>query len=430
MTTFLDTAAGSLEASRKTHRQNADAESRVGMWSSPAVIAPNNFVYKSLSNWSFNVAVGCSHACRFCYVPSAATIKQGPKLAEYGVKDPDAEWGDYVLIRPWDEDKFLASLRSAENTPRRLLKPDGNRAVMYCSTTDPYQVIHHPDPARQKMLSAHARFIVRRSLELIRDHSTLNVRILTRSPLARADFDLFKSFGPRLLFGMSLPTLRNDLAKIYEPKAPAPSQRLAALRAAHDAGLHVYVAMAPTYPECDEADLHATLKAVAEVNPVTIFHEPINIRAENVARIEAHAKELGLFSLLSSIHAPRSRERERVAEGRVRFVAEKHIPVEEAGVRSRRPIPIAHPLGEEPGERASQLLRTDVFATRESWQNYAVESLQTVDRLANELHLSDRIHLWPDKSLGNLNVANRMPKPKEHMRWLRNWWGRVSEWPS
>ena len=112
------------------------------------------------------------------------------------------------------------------------------------------------------MLGQHARRLVRRSLELIRDQSTLNVRILSRSPLARADFDLFKSFGPRLLFGMSLPTLRNDLSKIYEPKAPAPSQRMATLRAAHEAGLNVYVAVAPTYPECDEADLRATLQAV------------------------------------------------------------------------------------------------------------------------------------------------------------------------
>src|SRR5579871_2301692 len=97
-------------------------DDRVGRWSAPAVIAPNNFVYKSLSNWAFNVAVGCSHACRFCYVPSAATIKQGPKLAEYGVQDPDAEWGDYVLLRPWDENKFLSSLRTAEETPRSQLK--------------------------------------------------------------------------------------------------------------------------------------------------------------------------------------------------------------------------------------------------------------------------------------------------------------------
>src|SRR3984957_3377612 len=119
------------------------ADKRVGMWHAPAVIAENNFVYKSLSNWAFNVAVGCSHACRFCYVPSAATIKQGPKLAEYGVKDPDAEWGDYVLLRRWDQDKFLASLRTAEDVPRSQLKRDGNRAVIYCSTTDPYQVISH-----------------------------------------------------------------------------------------------------------------------------------------------------------------------------------------------------------------------------------------------------------------------------------------------
>jgi len=346
------------------------ADPRVGMWSSPAVIAPNNFIYKSLSNWSFNVAVGCSHSCRFCYVPSAATIKQGPKLAEYGVKDPDAEWGDYVLLRPWEEAKFLASLRAAEGTPKVLLKPDGNRAVMYCTTTDPYQVIHHPDPARQRMLGQHARLLVRRSLELIRDESELNVRILTRSPLARADFDLFRSFGPRLLFGMSLPTLRNDLSKIYEPKAPAPSQRMATLLAAQEAGLNVYVAIAPTYPECDEADLRATLAAVAAINPVTIFHEPINIRAENVERIESHANELGMK------------------------------------------------------------LKMDVFETREQWQDYAVNALQTVERVARELGISDRLHLWPDKSLGILGVANRQPNPKKYMSWLRKYWGRISEWPN
>jgi DNA repair photolyase len=347
----------------------SEVDRRVGMWSSPAVIAENNFVYKSLSNWSFNTAVGCSHACRFCYVPSAATIKQGPKLREYGVDDPDLEWGQYVLLRQWDEAKFLSSLRAAESLPKAALKPDGNRAVMYCTTTDPYQVIHHHDPERQKALALHSRQLVRRSLELIRDRSTLNVRILTRSPLARADFDLFKSFGSRLVFGMSLPTLRNDLSRIYEPKAPAPTQRLATLKAAGEAGLHIYVALAPTYPECDETDLRATLEAVAKLAPITVFHEPINIRAENVERIQAHADELG------------------------------------------------------------QRLNTDVFQTREKWQNYAINALQTVERLVKELGLIDRLHLWPDKSLGGVGVANRRPDAREHLRWLRRWWSRISEWP-
>jgi DNA repair photolyase len=302
-------------------------------------------------------------------VPSAATIKQGAKLKEYGVKDPDLEWGQYVLLRPWDENKFLRSLRAAEATPIAALKPDGNRAVMYCTTTDAYQVIHHLNSERQKMLASHSRRLVRRSLELIRDRSTLNVRILTRSPLARSDFDLFKSFGKRLVFGMSLPTLRNDLSRIYEPKAPAPSQRLATLRAAREAGLHVYVAVVPTYPECDEADLRATLQAVGDLEPITIFHEPINVRAENVERIQTHADELG------------------------------------------------------------EKLNTEVFETRERWQDYAVNALQTVERLARELGLADRLHLWPDKSLGGVGVASRMPDPKEHMRWLHRSWDRISEWP-
>lgn len=341
----------------------------IGLWSRCVVISRNKFVYKSLSNWACNIAIGCSHACRFCYVPSAATIKQAPKLVEYGVQDPDAEWGDYVLLRPWDEKGFLASLRAAENTPRSRLKADGNRAVIYCSTTDAYQVIRHPDPTRQHELADHARFLVRRSLELTRDCSTLNVRILTRSPLARIDFDIFRSFGRRLLFGMSLPTLRNDLAKVYEPKAPAPSQRLAALRAAKEAGLHVYVAMAPTYPECTEDDLRATLAAIAELEPLTIFHEPINIRAENVKRIETHARSVGVA------------------------------------------------------------LNTDVFATRRSWTAYAVSALQTVQRLAQELGMLGRLHLWPDKTLGSKAVVRRMPNSDEYHAWLHRWWHRVSEWP-
>ena len=129
MTLLLDGLTETTPGIARPRDRQIENERRVGFWHAPAVIAENNFIYKSLSNWAFNVAVGCSHACRFCYVPSVATIKQAAKLAEYGVNDPDAEWGDYVLLRPWDEEKFLASLRSAENTLRSQLKPDGNRAA-------------------------------------------------------------------------------------------------------------------------------------------------------------------------------------------------------------------------------------------------------------------------------------------------------------
>jgi DNA repair photolyase len=197
----------------------------------------------------------------------------------------------------------------------------------------------------------------------------LNVRILTRSPLARLDFDLYKTFGPRLVFGMSLPTLRDDLAHVYEPKAPAPSQRLAALQAAKAAGLYVYVAMAPTYPDSDIEDFAKTLKAISTLNPITVFMEPINVRAENVKRIEKQAQSLG------------------------------------------------------------KTLNTEVFASPEKWQAYARESLKVVYKLAKEYGLGSRLHLWPDKTLGSQTSLKAVPNEAAYRRWLERKWSRVSEWP-
>jgi hypothetical protein len=125
--------------------------------------------------------------------------------------------------------------------------------------------------------------------------------------------------------------------------------------------------MAPTYPECDAADLAATLRAVADLDPITIYHEPINIRAENVARIEAHAKSLGAR------------------------------------------------------------LNTSVFRTTADWRNYALESLHTVERLANQIGVGDRLHLWPDQSLGSQIALSTMADPAGHQAWLQHWWSRISE---
>lgn len=303
-----------------------------GLWKHTAVtITENNFRYKSLSQWACNIAVGCNHACRFCYVPSVSTTKLKGHLTPLGVKDPDAEWGDYVFPRQFDLEKFLRSLRLAEQTPAEKIKPDSNRAVMFCSTTDPYQVVKK-DPAY-----ATPAEITRQALELILNHSTLNVRILTRSPLAMLDFDVMQRFGKRLMFGMSLPTLDNKLASIYEPKAPAPTQRLAALHSAKAKGLNVYVAMAPTYPECDLVDMTRTMTAIKKLNPLTVFHEPINIRSENVERIQAHAREIGAT------------------------------------------------------------VKTDVFASRGTWMHYAKMQLMEAERIGAELGLP--MHLWPDASM-------------------------------
>ena len=117
--------------------KETDPESKVkeAAASAFAEIERNHFKFKSLSCWSYNIAVGCLHGCRFCYVPESQHTRPGKKkensgplataLREFGIADPDADWGRYALFRPWDENLFLASLARAENAPREeSLNPD------------------------------------------------------------------------------------------------------------------------------------------------------------------------------------------------------------------------------------------------------------------------------------------------------------------
>lgn len=379
----------------------------------PAIISKNNFEYKSLSDWSYNISIGCLHGCSFCYVPNTATIKQEVTLEAIpglipqswiaerlaGMHWADHHWGDYALLRKWDEQKFRESLKSAQRAKKSgKLSPDGNAAIMFCTTTDPYQTMSIPgNPEKTRLLQSQRKGLVRRALEIILHESDLNVRILTRSPLAEQDFDLYKQFGSRILFGMSIPTLDDTLSQIYEPNAPGPAAKLRTLERAVAAGVHVYVALAPTLPDEGETELRTTIQTLAALNPVTIFHEPINLRAENVARIEAKAQELG------------------------------------------------------------RTITSSVFQSREHWREYAFKQFQLVDKIVGDLNLSAGVlHQWPDKALASQAGFLRMKAMQferdrglsftkelrqsaedewntEVLPWLQYWHNpveRVSAWPS
>src|SRR5678815_2735685 len=81
-----------------------------------------------------------------------------------------------IRDRRWDRDIFLHSLGKAEATDPATLESGGNRAVIYCSTTDPYQTFRgqksEDGEQRENQLHHEARGMVRESLELIRDYST------------------------------------------------------------------------------------------------------------------------------------------------------------------------------------------------------------------------------------------------------------------
>ena len=336
-----------------------------------ARIQRNGFKYKSLSCWSYNIAIGCAHACKFCYVPAAQqsgnSISGDPEstsnhinkaLKQHGVLEPQSEWGDYVLLRPWNEAVFLDSLRIANGTAIEKLNADGNRAVIFCSSTDPFQTLMVPGLkeardehraaliAKQNLLNQYREFLVRRALELILEKSSLNVRILTRSCPGDAEWEVLKALAKRgrVAFGVSLPTMDEGRLKVYEPKAPGVQARLNTLQKAKDRLIPRYVAVAPTYPEHGEEEFRRILTAIKQFKPITIFHEPINIRADNVQRIAAHASENNLSLDISAF-----------------------------------------------GE----------------WEYHAFRQLQGMQKIAKELGLSKKLHLWPDLALEKLAAYHR-----------------------
>ena len=74
-------------------------------------------------------------------------------------------------------------------------------------------------------------------------------------------------------------------------------------------------------------------------------------------------------------------------------------------------------------------LNTDVFASREAWRAYSVAQLKLVERVAEEVGLGRRLHLWPDKALGSKAAVSEQSDPTAYQGWLGKWWERISEWP-
>lgn len=72
------------------------------------------------------------------------------------------------------------------------------------------------------------------------------MEILTKSALVKRDFDLIKGLNAEL--GMSVNTLNEKAARIIEPLASSPLERIKTLKEAKEAGIHVYGFISPVLP--------------------------------------------------------------------------------------------------------------------------------------------------------------------------------------
>lgn len=259
-----------------------------------AVLSSSSLNHKNLCNYVINVATGCSHGCKFCYVPSTPNIKTRGEMLQNqaGVEDSQKEWGSYLLYRddlPERLSRKLQRKRTWDSTP------DGRGVVMISSGTDCYQ---------DRRAAQITRGCV---IELVKHNKP--VRILTRSPAVVRDLDVFKAANGLVTVGSSIPCLDDDLVRAIEPGAPAPSARLDALEEISNAGVPVYVSMSPTYPTQDREDLRELLVQFKDrLDPDVVFHEPINPRGGNFQMTVQAARDAGQKELAEELDKLRDRD--------------------------------------------------------------------------------------------------------------------------
>lgn len=264
---------------------------------SQTALSESDLNEKGLADYVVTVADGCTHGCKFCYVPSGPSIwaDPGDKFADAGIDDPAGEWGDYALYR----DDVVAN--TAEDCQRLL--PDGWRTtrrgqgvVGVSFHTDCYM-----DPRAGELTAGVVKTLVGHGRD---------VRILTRNPrlLASLHGDLYSGLPlKQVTIGSSIPSLDEQAVAAIEPQAPAIEHRLQGL--AELRNTQRFVSMSPTYPTMEYADLRRTLEVIERrVSPSVVFHEPINPRSGNIEACVEQAREAGQHDLARALERIRNRD--------------------------------------------------------------------------------------------------------------------------
>ncbi|MFC7216254.1 radical SAM protein [Saliphagus sp. GCM10025334] len=259
-----------------------------------AILSESGLDSKHLCDYVINVATGCRHGCKFCYVPSTPAVRTRPDMLKdhADVDNPQLEWGSYVLYR----DEIPDHLDGILKRKQKWNETDQGCGVVGISfATDCY-------------MDGRAGKITREVVRLLAKHGQY-ARVLTRNPiLALQDLETFKQAGDYVTIGSSIPTMDAAEVASIEPRAPSPEHRLRGLREFSEAGVQTFVSMSPTYPTQSRSDLRAHLEQIAECDPAVIFHEPINPRGGNFEMTVEAARDAGETELARQLDSLRDRE--------------------------------------------------------------------------------------------------------------------------
>lgn len=215
----------------------------------------------SVSDYSVNPYVGCTHACRYCYASFMKRFTGHPE-----------PWGTFLDVKRWPEIR----------RPERY----AGKELFIGSVTAPY-------------LPQEETFGRTRALLEQLKGSGVRLSIATKSDLVLRDLDLIQTF-PDARVSWSVNTLEEDF-KSEMDCAVSIERRLAAMQAFHDAGVRTTCFVSPIFPGL--TDGKAIIDRVkGQCNQIWL--ENLNLRGSYKAAILDYIRERRpqIFSLYQEIY--------------------------------------------------------------------------------------------------------------------------------
>ena len=200
---------------------------------------------------SINAYRGCEHGCIYCFArPTHA----------YHDLSPGLDFETRLFVKP----DAAALLRTELMKPGYVPRP-----IAMGTNTDPYQPIEGEWRITRQLLQ----------VLLSCDHP---VSITTKSDRVVRDIDLLAPMAAKGLasVAVSITSLDPRIARTVEPRAPHPEKRLAAVRRLADAGIPVFVSIAPVIPAITDHEMEHLLERAAAAGARHAFFLPVRLPHE------------------------------------------------------------------------------------------------------------------------------------------------------
>jgi len=214
-------------------------------WRSPLCTCP--------MKWVIHPYTGCAHSCIYCYASNYIPAHSTP--------------------RP-KKDLVPSIVRDLKVLPKGVL-------IELSSSSDPYT-----SPENELQLT-------RKVLQLLLE-SSMRVLITTKSALVVRDLDILSKFRGRVSVAITITTPNNALAKVLEPSAPPPSERLKAIETLRKHGIAVTLRLDPVIPMLNDdcSEIQSLIENAAKAGALQVTTSTYKAKPIDFRKVYAVAKAL------------------------------------------------------------------------------------------------------------------------------------------